>query len=91
MALVICMTRGDEEEIGEAIDVFHRRFADDFAVGAGKRDHQTLGAPRNRAGKMQMGGSRAAAWQDEGFQRLQPGVQPVDIVLDAVDLRLGDP
>src|SRR3954468_9595230 len=81
LASIIGMTGGNEQEIGEAVDVFECGGADSFSFAAGKGDHQPFGAPRDRASEVQMGGGGAAAWQHEGFQRLQIGIQPVDVLL----------
>ena len=39
---------------------------------------------------MQIGRGRAAAGQDEGFQRRKLGIEPVDLALQPGNLRIGD-
>ena len=51
---------------------------------------QPLGAPAHGAGEMEIGGRRAPSRQDEGSQRLELVIEPVDLGLEPIDLRRGD-
>src|SRR5882757_7530973 len=80
-ALVVGVAARDEQEVGEPVDVFQRRRRDVLTGLVLEFHHDTLGAPAYRARQMQIGRRRAAARQDEGTQRLQSGVESVNLAL----------
>ena len=84
------MAAGDEQEIGQPIDVFKRGIGDGFAWLIPELHHDALGAPADRAREMQIRRSRVAARQDEGSQRTQTGIEPVDLAFDPDNLGVGD-
>src|SRR5580704_3544405 len=70
-------TAGDEQEIGQPVDVFQCRGGNLLAGLVGELDHQPLAAPAHRAGEVQIGGGRRAARQHEGAERRKVGVERV--------------
>ena len=52
-------------------------------------DHQPFGASRDGARDMQRRARRRAARQNERSQRLEGRVHQIDLVLEALDLRIG--
>ena len=91
LALAVGPAGGNEEEIGEPVDIFERRRADDFAVCPGKVHHQPLRPPCHGAGNVQCRCSTAATRQDERAQRIEIGVQLVDLHLQPGHLCGDDP
>jgi hypothetical protein len=79
--VVIDDAAGDEQQIGDAVDVADAVGVDVLALDLRQRHHGALGSAADGAGQMQRGRRWRAAGQDEGFQRLQIGVQRVDIGL----------
>ena len=82
---------GDKKEIRQAIDIFQRRGADGLARLRRKLDHQAFGAPRDGARHVQRRRRRRAAGQHERPQRLQLRVHLVDLLLEALHLRVRHP
>ena len=87
-AFAVGVAAGDEQKIGQAIDVFQHlgrtlspRLSLSSAISRSARRQM-------RAGEMQIGRRRTAARQHERFQRRKFGVKPVDFVFEPSDLRL---
>ena len=59
---------GDEEEIGEAVDIGERAVADMLALVGLEFNDQAFGAAADGAGEMEMGRRHVAAGQHEGAQ-----------------------
>src|ERR1700722_20526238 len=81
-ALIVGEAGGDEEEIRQPIYIFDRRRGDAFARPVLELDDQAFGPPADRAGEMQVGRGRAAAWRDAGGERRRLLVEPVDLPLE---------
>src|SRR5262249_8948140 len=88
-ALLVRPAARHEQEVRQAIDVFERLRRDALVGSVVELDHDALGAPAHRAGGMKVGGGRGPARQDEGFERLELGVEPIDLPLEPGHLRLG--
>src|SRR6185295_11847024 len=83
--LVVDVSACDEEEIRETVDVApHLR--GHVLAGIRKLHDDALGAPADRARKMQIGGGRRAAGQHEGAQRRKFGIERIDLVLETLHL-----
>src|SRR5438034_7378432 len=80
--------RGDEQQIGQAIQVTARVRAD--LVFLSERDHAALGAPAHRARKVRARGGARAAWQDELLERRQTCVPGFEPLLETRDLRIAE-
>src|SRR6516165_7378013 len=78
-ALVIAEAGGDEEKIREPVNIFENRGRDALAGLVLELGDEPLGAATHGAGEMQVGRGGAAARQDERAQRLEPGVEAVDL------------
>src|SRR6185295_17615365 len=65
---------GDEQEVGEAVEVAPREVAHWLAPA--ERDQGALGAPAHGAGKVPRRRGTAAARQDEFLERRQGAVPP---------------
>ena len=76
-------TRQHEQQIGQAIHI--RQQLGIHAIDT-ERDDRTLGTAADRAGEMQQGASLGSTRQDEAPQRRQFGVDPVDPVLETLDV-----
>ena len=63
---MVGVARGDEEIVGEPVDIGERGLPDPFAFARSERDDAAFGAPANGARLMQGGGGWRAARQDEG-------------------------
>ena len=59
-------------------------------LARGQGGDLALGAARDRARQVEIGGGGRAAGQHERIERLEPGVERVDLALEAVDLALLD-
>ena len=66
--------------------IFDRLWANRFLLR--QLHHQPLGAARDRAGEVQIGGGRRAARQHEGIERREFRVHRVDLVFQPLDLRV---
>ena len=82
---------GDEIEIRQAIDEAQHRLRYRFIVQRGQFCSQPLGPAAHGPALMQMGCRRMPAGQDEGPQRVEFGVQLIDLAFQALDLRRDDP
>ena len=81
-------TRGDEEKVGEPVEVGqHERVDPVFLV---RGDRIALGAAAGRAGDVQTRGALGAAGKDEALQHRQVGVEVVAQSLQAIDRSLVD-
>src|SRR5206468_3404424 len=78
--------RGDEQQIGQAIQVTARVRAD--PVFLSERDHAALGAPAHRARKVRERGGARAAWQDELLERRQTCVPGLEPLLETREVRI---
>jgi hypothetical protein len=87
---VIDPAGGDEQEVRQPVDEANRCGIDGLVLLVRQFDNQPLGAACHGAGQMQISGRLAAARQDEGPQRLEIGVEGVDIGFDPVNLRVDD-
>src|ERR1700742_4222927 len=84
-ALVVDVTARDEQEIRQAVDVTpHVRGY--VLAGIRELNDHALGATADRAREMQVGRRRRTARQHEGAQRLEFGIQRIDLVLEALHL-----
>src|SRR5262249_14851546 len=88
--LVVGITGGDEQEVGQAIDVFDDRRRDGLAGLAGELDDQAFGAPADGAGEVQVGGRSGAARQHERGERGHLLVEAVDLLLQPRHLGIAD-
>src|SRR5208282_3503129 len=70
-------------------DVFQYLRGDALARLVLELGDQPLGAPADGAGQMQIGRRRAAAWQNERFQRRKLSIEPVDLAFEPGHLRVG--
>src|SRR3954468_15091256 len=80
-AFIVGIAARDKQIIGQAVDVFERRFRYVLTLLVPEFDHDTLGAPADGAGKMQIGRRLAAARKDERLERRKLAVEPVDFAL----------
>ena len=83
------MSRRDEQEIRQAIDIFERRLADHLARLVGQGNEDPLGPAGHGRGEI----CKAAAAGDprpenEKVSRCEVCVQFVDLAFEAIDLRL---
>ena len=83
------MAGGDEQEVGQPVDVFQHFRRDALVRLVVEFGDQPLGAPANGAGEMEIGGRRASSRQDERPQRREFVIEPVDLGLEPLDLRRG--
>src|SRR5947207_212479 len=80
--------RGDEQQIGQAIQVTARVRAD--PVFLSERDRAALGAPAHRARKVRERRCARAAWQDELLERRQTCVPGLEPLLETRDVRIAE-
>ena len=80
--------RDREQEVGEAVRPSEKRRVDRLVVV--ERHELPLGATRERARNVQGGGGGRAPGDDEGGDRGVAGREGVDLLLEAVDVALGD-
>ncbi len=83
---VIHNPRKDEEQIGQAIHIAHEDRIDRRA----ERHDAPLRAAAHRSRDVEGGASGRAAGQDEAAQRRHFGVEVIDQVLEAHDMRVVD-
>src|SRR6266478_9939723 len=89
-AVFVGKTAGHEQKIGEPVDIFECFRRNAFVGLVIEFGHQPLAAPANRPGEMQVGRSCAATRQDEGPERGKFCVEPIDLLLEPLDLRCRD-
>ena len=89
-ALVVHEARRDEQEIGQAVEIFHRGGGDRLVRPAGELDHEALGPAADRAGEVERRRGGRAARQHEGAQAREVAVEPVDLALQPLDLGIDD-
>ena len=87
-ALVVQPARQHEQVIGQPVDVADRCRVHRLRFREAR--HVALGPAGDGAGEMQVRGGGAAARQHEGIERRQFFVHAVDLVLQALDLRIDD-
>src|SRR5882762_8409084 len=80
--------RGDEQQIGQAIQVTARGRADFVLVS--ERDHAALGAPAHRARKVRERRGARAAWQNELLERRKTCVPGFEPLLQTCDVRIAE-
>ena len=80
----------DEQKIRKTIDIGQRGQFHMLVLQIGQRDHHAFGAAGDCSGEMQMRCCCGSSWQHEGFERREFAVQPVNLLFEAVDLRLHD-
>src|SRR5690349_10713270 len=80
-AFIVGVAACDKQVVGQAVDVFERRFRHALAFLVPERDHDALGAPADGAGEMQIGRRLAAARKDKRLERRKLAVDPVDFAL----------
>jgi len=74
--------RHDEQQVGQPVDVPDQKLMD----GRLQRNHPPLGAAADRARKVERGASLGTAGQDEVRQRREGHLEPIDELLEAIDI-----
>jgi hypothetical protein len=75
-------SRHDEQQVGEPVDVPDQELVD----GRPQRHHPSLGAAADGAREVQRGAWLGTAWQDEVRERREAGLEPIDDLLEALDI-----
>ncbi len=74
--------RHDEQQVGQPVDIPDQKLMD----GRLQRNHPPLGAAADRARKVERGARLGAAGQDEVRQRREGHLEPIDELLEALDI-----
>ena len=77
---------GDEKMVGEAVQIFHRRFAN--LIAARQFDREPLCAAADRAGEVKMRRRRCPAGQHEAVEWREIGVHLVDLGFEPLHLAI---
>ena len=73
-----------EQQVRKPVDMADEELVD----GRLQRNHPSLGAAADRARKVKRGARLDAAGQDEVRQRREVGLEPIDELLEALDIRV---